>query len=279
LNKNSFYKYGFYIFGATIIGGLIYFAVQNTHPGASPEPTKINTVFPSTSSRSTQKAEEDNTPVPKETESPTLQIPTYPIGRTQTATISIQSGQQNTPDTSTSPTSAPTEVIATAVPTTKKPESTETNSSPVTVGVPGITMTQMGEKLTREQDFVCTQSSAANLSSLNCDYNNKMLTNRVIYNTQAYGRDPIRILFIYSTIIQDNLDQGAAIKNFNVIAALPFIDSPKLAEEARTWVTSQLPTIQNVTDERVTTIGGIYYRLYGTPKSWFFEMGDSTSMD
>jgi hypothetical protein len=34
-----------------------------------------------------------------------------------------------------------------------------------------------------------------------------------------------------------------------------------------------------VADERVTTIGGIYYRLYGTPKAWYFEMGDSTSMD
>ncbi len=100
-----------------------------------------------------------------------------------------------------------------------------------------------------------------------------------MYNTQAYGRDPNKILFIYSTVIQDTLDQEAAIKNFDVIAALPFTNSPKFATEARAWVTSQLPTIQNVTDERATTIGGIYYRLYGTPKSWFFEMGDSTSMD
>lgn len=140
-------------------------------------------------------------------------------------------------------------------------------------------MAQMGQILTRDLNFVCAQSSSANINSLTCDYNNKMLTNRLMYNTQAYGRDPNKILFIYSTVIQDTLDQQAAIKTLGEIGALPFAATPKLATEARAWMASQLPTIKNVTDERVTTIGGIYYRLYGTPKSWFFEMGDSASMD
>ena len=279
LNKNNFYKYGFFLLGALIIGGLIYLFVQNPQQNIPPAQTSITVTNPPTNSVNTQVAEKDETPSPGHT-SPPNQSPTNSvISGSQTATVTSQPDLQNTAGTNQIPTSAPTSANGTAVPTTSKPTSTAPSSNPPTVGVPGITMAKMGEILIKEQDFTCTQSSANDLNNLTCDYNNKLLQNRLMYNTQAYGRDPNNILFIYSTVIQDTLDQDAAIETLGGIAALPFTNSPKLADDARAWVTSQLPTIKSATDDRVTTIGGIYYRLYGSPKSWFFEMGDSASMD
>ena len=279
LNKNDFYKYGFFLLGALIIGGLIYFFVQNPQQNIPPAQTSITVTNSPSNNVNTQVAEKDETPSPDQTSPPNQSPTNSTISGLQTATFTPEPDLQNPADTTLNPTTAPTKADVTVVPTTVKPTSTATISNPATIGVPGITMTKMGEILTKEQNFTCTQSSANDLNSLTCDYNNKLLQNRLMYNTQAYGRDSNNILFIYSTVIQDTLDQDSAIKTLGVIAALPFAASPKLADDARAWVTSQLPTIKSSTDDRVTSIGGIYYRLYGSPKSWFFEMGDSASMD
>jgi hypothetical protein len=290
-------KYILYIIGIVILGGLIYFAGRES--GRRSLSSKFAEIFPTSTAitieeaAGNQAAAEAEAPNSSEiqalapgaaTITPTIQAGTRaPANSAPTSSNPASSNPTSPASNNPNPTSppAPTSSIPTsAAPTSSVPTATKTEApAGVGPGVPGITMAQAEQKLVTDRGFRCTSTVKPDLVALTCDYKALVDKDRVTYNVQVYGRDTTSILFMYSTVIQDKPDKNAAVEILGYIAALPFKDQPQLATEARAWVASELPAIQNANENRQNTIGGIKYRLYGSSKAWFLEMGDQLLVD
>jgi hypothetical protein len=276
-------KYILYLAGIAILGELIYFAVQGWNsPSKFAKLSETATAFAAIAAADqsiviTKIPSSMETQMPSRTLAPvSIIVPTLQYTRTLVPTnpVAINAVATNPP--------AATSRVSTATrlaPTVTSSVPTSTSSAPTAlpvVGVPGITLAQVETKLVNEQNFYCTTKMEQKLNTLTCDYKTQIDTSRSSYNVQVYGRDATKILFIYSSVFQDKPDKAMAAEVLGNIAALPFKDQPQLEAEVRAWVNSELPTITSTTDERLKTVGGIQYRLYGSPNSWFFEIGSST---
>jgi len=277
-------KYATYaVAGFALFGGVIYFAVQ----GLGGEPAEVastNTVAAAEAASGQAVVFATVTKVSPNATATTSSAGGVIAKYTSTTVPTNPPPAATNPPTATNPPAA-TNPPTVAGPTSTKAPATATSSVPTVTGiaptavpavagVPGVTIALAQSKLENEQDYRCETSTQAGYSTLVCDYKFQVNASRLTYNVQVYGSNATTILFMYSNVSQGKPDAATAVEAIGNIAALPFSTQPQLASDVRAWLATELPTLTSTNEDRVTNVGGIRYRLYGSPNSWFLEMGN-----
>lgn len=291
-------KYSPYILVLLVIGNLIYFfTVANKTRPAQPVPTgavRIIVVSPTPGGEGTTGAEfsAPSMPAAVNGEQPNgasaLTATSQAVARSAAPTANVAAAGSAQQQQAT-----PTEagdyfaIIPTATTffysrPTIEPTTTDVPTpvgQQLLIGVPGITMSQISDKLTKEKGFACGTGIVKSINQLNCTLKINISGEPTLYTVNAYGRNSNTILFIYMFAEQGNATETDIAAKLSYVAALPFSD-PALAGQASKWITNGMPSLPYAPHHDISiVIGGVNYRLYGEAPNWRFEMGSALLLE
>ena len=154
---------------------------------------------------------------------------------------------------------------------TPSPTATRTPTATQGSGLPGLTMSDVINKLTSQKGFSCTQVAGSPGPVLwMCDVQTGY---DLWYHVDIYGSSSVEVNNLAVSVFQTYPDETKTLEILTFVASLPFTGSN--ASAASQWITQTLPLINSVSDVREKTIGGILLRLYGSPQGRFLELGES----